>query len=103
MLVGLPSLRVKGIYLAMATLAAHFILTFCSASGTAVTGGVQGTNIPRAELFGFTFIGDRRNFYLIFVVGFGAASRRATWAARYIGRAFVAVRDRRTSPPRSWA
>jgi len=31
--VGLPSLRVKGIYLAIATLAAHFILSFYSVNG----------------------------------------------------------------------
>ena len=57
-LVGLPSLRVKGIYLAVATLAAHFILTFVFREWDSVTGGVPGTSIPRAKLFGFEFIGD---------------------------------------------
>lgn len=93
-LVGLPSLRVKGIYLAVATLAAHFILTFVFREWEPVTGGVPGTNIPRAELFGFTFIGDRRNFYLIFVVAFLAAVATRNLARTHIGRAFVAVRER---------
>jgi branched-chain amino acid transport system permease protein len=93
-LVGLPSLRVKGIYLAIATLAAHFILTFIFREWDPVTGGVPGTNIPRANLFGFEFIGDRRNFYLIAVtaVVLGLAARNL--ARTHIGRAFVAVRDR---------
>ena len=93
-LVGLPSLRVKGIYLAVATLAAHFILTFVFREWEPVTGGVPGTNIPRAQLLGFTFIGDRRNFYLIFVIAFAAAIATRNLARTHIGRAFVAVRER---------
>jgi branched-chain amino acid transport system permease protein len=94
LVVGLPSLRVKGIYLAVATLAAHFILTFVFREWEPVTGGVPGTSIPRARLFGFEFIGDRRNFYLIFVVAFVAALAARNLARSYFGRAFVAVRER---------
>ena len=94
LLVGLPSLRVKGIYLAVATLAAHFILTFVFREWESVTGGVPGTSIPRAKLFGFELIGDRRNFYLIFAVAFGAALAARNLARTHIGRAFVAVRER---------
>jgi branched-chain amino acid transport system permease protein len=94
LVVGLPSLRVKGIYLAVATLAAHFILTFVFREWEPVTGGVPGTNIPRASLFGFEFIGDRRNFYLIFIVAFGAAVAARNLGRTHIGRAFVAVREK---------
>ena len=92
--VGLPSLRVKGLYLAIATLAAHFILTFVFREWDSVTGGVSGTSIPRAQLFGFELIGDRRNFYLIFVCAFLMAIAARNLARTHIGRAFVAVRDR---------
>ena len=94
LVVGLPSLRVKGIYLAVATLAAHFILTFVFREWEPVTGGVPGTTIPRAKLFGFELIGDRRNFYLIFVVAFVAALAARNLARTHFGRAFVAVRER---------
>ncbi len=93
-IVGLPSLRVKGIYLAIATLAAHFILTFIFREWEPVTGGVPGTSIPRAQFFDFVFIGDRRNFYLIFGCAFIGALAARNLARSYIGRAFVAVRDR---------
>lgn len=93
-IVGLPSLRVKGLYLAIATLAAHFILTFLFREWDSVTGGVPGTSIPRARLFDFEFAGDRRNFYLIFVCAFVMAVAARNLARTYIGRAFVAVRDR---------
>lgn len=93
-IVGLPSLRVKGLYLAIATLAAHFILTFVFREWESVTGGIQGTSIPRAKLFDFEFIGDQRNFYLIFVCAFLMAIAARNLARTHIGRAFVAVRDR---------
>lgn len=92
--VGLPSLRVKGLYLAIATLAAHFILTFMFREWDSVTGGVSGVSIPRANFFGFEFIGDRRNFYLIFACAFVMAVAARNLARTHIGRAFVAVRDR---------
>jgi len=93
-IVGLPSLRVKGLYLAIATLAAHFILTFVFREWEAVTGGVPGTSIPRASLFGFEVGGDRRVFYLIFACAFAMAVAARNLGRTYVGRAFVAVRDR---------
>jgi branched-chain amino acid transport system permease protein len=92
--VGLPSLRVKGIYLAIATLAAHFVLTFIFREWESVTGGIPGTSIPRAELFGFKLATDRTKFYMIFVCAFVLAIAARNLARTYIGRAFVAVRDR---------
>jgi len=92
--VGLPSLRVKGIYLAIATLAAHFILSFVFREWTSVTGGVQGTNVPRAQIFGYQLQGDRGNFYLIFVLAFVLGIAARNLGRSYIGRAMIAVRDR---------
>lgn len=92
--VGLPSLRVKGIYLAIATLAAHFILTFIFREWEPVTGGIPGTTIPRAELFGYKLATDHTKFYLIFVCAFLLAIAAKNLARTYIGRSFVAVRDR---------
>ena len=93
-IVGLPSLKVKGIYLAIATLAAHFILSFIFREWTPVTGGIQGTTIPRANFFGYELMGDKDNFYLIYGLALvmGVAARNL--GRTYIGRAFVAVRDR---------
>ena len=94
MLVGVPSLRVKGMYFAIATLAAHFVLSFLFREWTPVTGGPSGVNIVPAELFGFELTGDRRMFYPIYgfalLLGLGAANLNRS----YIGRAFIAVRDR---------
>ena len=93
-LVGLPSLRVKGLYLAIATLAAQFILTFLFREWESVTGGVGGIRIARPNLFGFEIAGDRRQFYLIFVCVFVMGLVASNLSRTYVGRAFVAVRDR---------
>ena len=55
MVFGIPSLRLKGLYLAMATLAAHFIIEFTSSHWEGVTGGVAGTSVPSPRILGFDF------------------------------------------------
>jgi len=65
MVFGIPSLRLKGLYLAMATLAAHFIVEFTASHWEAVTGGVAGISTASPRIFGYDFSDDRRLFFLI--------------------------------------
>ena len=94
MVVGVPSLRVKGLYLAIATIAASVILHFVFANWTSVTGGVSGLTMPPASLFGVTLDEPSELYWLIMPVTalmvFGAANLFRT----RIGRAFIAIRDR---------
>ena len=94
MLVGLPSLRVKGMYFAIATLAAHFVLSFLFREWTPVTGGPRGVTIPPASFLGMELTGDRRMFYPIFTCALLLGLAAANVTRSYVGRAFVAVRDR---------
>ena len=94
MLVGLPSLRVKGMYFAIATLAAHFVQSFLFREWTPVTGGPRGVTIPQASFFGMQLSGDRRMFYPIFACALLLGLAAANLTRSYVGRAFVAVRDR---------
>ena len=92
--VGTPSLRIKGLYLAIATLAAQVIFEWVFTNWTSMTGGIRGINVAPASLFGFEFDSDRRVYFL--VMGLAAIH---TWAAANlfrtrVGRAFIAVRDR---------
>jgi branched-chain amino acid transport system permease protein len=94
MVVGVPSLRVKGLYLAIATLSAQVILEWIFSNWTGVTGGIRGINVPPASIAGFLLDTDARVYFLLVsvaVVHFVLATnlRRSRW-----GRAFVAVRDR---------
>ena len=93
-LVGLPSLRVKGLYLAIATIAAGVIAHFGFGHFTQLTGGSAGISVPPARIFGFELDTSFRLYWLIVPVTglllLGAANLFRT----RIGRAFIAIRDR---------
>src|SRR5260370_3145536 len=93
MVLGIPSLRLRGLYLAMATLAAHFIVEFTATHWESVTGGVAGISVPAPSIFGAAFADDRRLFFLIV-----PAAIAHLWFAKNlfrtrVGKAFVAIRD----------
>lgn len=65
-LVGLPALKLKGHYLAMATLGFGVILSILFNETVGVTGGPSGfTGIPRLSLFGVEFSSDLSVYYFI--------------------------------------
>src|ERR1700683_2445503 len=68
--VGIPSLRIKGIYLAIATLAAQLIIEWTINHVQAITGGVQASvQIPRPSVFGIQLISERQIYcFLMFFV-----------------------------------
>ena len=53
--VGLPALRVKGIYLGMATLSFGFIVEEVFARWESVTGGNSGKHLVPPQMFGYSF------------------------------------------------
>ena len=91
---GLPSLRVKGFYLAMATLAAQFIIPWFTRNAfPEVLNGAQGLNVNAPQIFGLEFNNPQRYLYLTLsalcittIAAYNASRSR-------LGRAFVAVRD----------
>jgi branched-chain amino acid transport system permease protein len=88
---GIPALRIKGVYLAIATLAAQYSLYFAFQQWTSVTGGDRGLSLPRLDVFGMGETG----FYYVLV----ATTVLLLFAARNlfrtrVGRAFIAVRER---------
>jgi branched-chain amino acid transport system permease protein len=97
MFVGIPSLRIKGLYLAMATLAAHFIVEFIIVKWESVTGGVAGLTIPTPKLGSFAIDTDARLFFLIFVIAICAVLFAKNLFCTKVGKAFVAIRDQAIS------
>ncbi len=94
LLVGLPSLRVKGLYLAIATLAAQFIIEWTLNHTPAISGGIQASiEMPRPVFFG-KVITTPTEMYL-FLVPISALAIVATLnlVRSRIGRAFIAIRD----------
>jgi branched-chain amino acid transport system permease protein len=97
MVVGIPSLRLKGLYLAMATLAAHFLVEFLIARCESVTGGVNGLSIPPPVIAGIPLDNDRAMFALIYPVTLVALLFAVNLMRTRIGRSFIAIRDQETA------
>lgn len=92
--VGLPSLRVKGLYLAIATLAASVILHFAFVHWESVTAGNKGLNLLNAKLLGMELDSDFRMYFVILPLALIALLGKRNLLRTRIGRAFIAVRDR---------
>lgn len=90
---GLPSLRLKGLYLAMATLAAQFILMFAFRNSDFVTGGTEALVVTSPEIFGWTLASDFAWYWVIFGVAVLVTLGARNLFRTGIGRAFHAVRD----------
>jgi len=93
MLFGIPSVRVKGFYLAISTIAAQLIIIWVIEHWTSVTGGFNGIVVPPAEIFGVEFISQGSQFYLIMGVVILVIFFAKNLARTRVGRAFVAIRD----------
>jgi branched-chain amino acid transport system permease protein len=96
-LVGLPALRIKGMYLAIATLAFGFIIEEAVVRAEHITGGNAGRQLEKLVIAGIDF-DDGTNFYylvtgiaVLCVLGVLNLLRSPT------GRAFVAIRDSEVS------
>ena len=93
-IVGIPSLRIKGLYLAIATLAGQVIIEWIINHVTFISGGVQASiEVPRPRL-GSMVLGSQRAMYfflLVFVVL--AIVGTMNLVRSRVGRAFIAIRD----------
>jgi len=93
-IVGLPSLRVKGLYLAIATIAASVILHFVFANWTSLTGGVSGLSMPPASIFGTELVQANQVYWMIMPITVVMLFAASNLFRTRIGRAFIAIRDR---------
>lgn len=92
-LIALPALRLKGLYLALATLAFFVVVDFFLRKATPLTGGAGGIPVPPPQLFGWTMSGDRQFYYLFFTIALASAVFVANLQRTWTGRAMMAVRD----------
>src|SRR5919197_564158 len=93
MFFGVPSLRLKGLYLAMATLAAHFVVEFTVVHWDAMTGGVNGMSVPAPSLGPLDLDDDAAMFWLVLpLAAFLLWFAKNLFRTR-VGKAFVAIRD----------
>jgi branched-chain amino acid transport system permease protein len=89
--VGKPTLRLKGHYLAMATLGLGVIVSIVLATEDGVTGGPDGMSVPPLALFGWVVTGERTWYWIA-----GGALVASVWLAQNlvaspVGRALRAL------------
>lgn len=94
MIFGIPSLRLRGLYLAIATIAAQFIIEFTIRRWDSLTGGVEGMLVEPGTLGPFHFDNHIHLYYLTFVLAVAATLIIKNIVRARSGRAFVAIRDR---------
>jgi len=90
---GLPSLRIKGFYLIMATVAAYFIIHWLVLQFRKYTGGTEGLTVPSADLFGWSIRPKANYYYVVMVLVILATIAAKNILRTRAGRAFVAIRD----------
>lgn len=90
--VGAPSLKLKGHYLAMATLAFGIIINIIFREEVEWTGGPDGMiNIPRLQLFGWRINTTTEFYYLVWAMAAGAFIFTANLLQSPAGRALRAI------------
>ena len=93
LVVGLPALRLKGIYLAIATLAFNVIVEEVITRWESLTGGNSGKHLKAIELFGVKLDTDASFYYLCLGLTIVSILALMNLLRSPTGRAFVAIRD----------
>lgn len=93
MLFGAPAARIKGLYLAIATLAAQYILEDFFSRAPWFSGGAAGAHAKPFTLFGYAFNTELKYFYVVLFFTVAMYLFAANLMRTRDGRALVAVRD----------
>src|SRR5262245_9394935 len=92
-LLGLPCLRLSGLYLAMATLGFTLIVQEMLLQLAVLTHGSEGMKVEPASLLGLAFNSDTRKYYMLFAVTAAMLLFARNLVRGRLGRAFLAIRD----------
>ena len=95
--IGMPTLRMSGLYLAIATLAFGSIVGTVFQKWTSVTGGFDGFPVPTPTILGFGLDGATGIYYVSLVVLIFVLWVTANILRSPMGRAMVAIRDSEVS------
>lgn len=90
---GIPSLRLKGLYLAIATLSAQVIILWVVTHWTAVTGGNDALVVPDPYLFGIKINDDFNFYWVVWSLAIIVTLLTVNLFRTRFGRAFIAIRD----------
>jgi len=90
--IGIPTLRLEGHYLVMATLGFNVIVYLVMIQLEPVTGGPSGfSGIPRLQVAGYIFDSDRKIYFLLWAVSVGSLLLSLNLIHSRAGRAMAAL------------
>jgi branched-chain amino acid transport system permease protein len=92
-LLGIPILRLRGFYIAMATLAFGVVVSEIILQWTSLTHGDDGFRVPHAILGAFVFDSDKKLFYLVQPITLLMILMAHNIVSTRVGRAFSAIRQ----------
>jgi branched-chain amino acid transport system permease protein len=92
-LVGLPALRMTGVYLTIATLAFALIIQEAFSRWEHVTHGLKGRPVDKPVIFGVSFASDAAFYFLCLAILIAGLWLTANILRAPTGRAWVAIRD----------
>ncbi len=94
-IIGIPSLRIKGFYLAIATLAAQFFVEWVFGTFSWFTGGsmTMVLDTPPFDVFGYEIESTLDNYYFALIVVVLMTLAAKNMVRSEIGRAWMAIRD----------
>jgi branched-chain amino acid transport system permease protein len=95
--VGLPALRLSGMYLAIATLAAAFIVTEVIVRWESVTNGASGITLQKIAFLGFVADSEAKLYYIVLAVALAAMLAVRNILRAPLGLAMMAIRDSETA------
>ena len=96
--IGIPTLKLEGHYLVMATLGFNVIVYIVMLQLEPVTGGPSGfAGIPRLEFMGWRFDSDRKFYYLSWSVAIGILLLSLNLIHSRVGRAMAALNQNETA------
>jgi branched-chain amino acid transport system permease protein len=90
---GLPCLRLEGLYLTMATLAFGFVVTEAILNLESLTRGADGLRVPAARLGPWAIATDAARYYLVAAVAALLVAAAVNLTRMRVGRALLAIRE----------
>lgn len=94
LLIAIPCLRLRGLYLAITTFAFAFCVEYVIIHWKSLTNSTSGLTVPHPSMGGFIFDSDRKFYFLIISVMIPALIFAKNLFRTEAGRAFIAIRDK---------
>ncbi len=93
LLLALPCLRLRGLYLAIVTFAFYFIVEYTIIHWNGLTNGTGGLTVPEPNIVGLAVDSDRKLYFLILGLAILGLIFAKNLFRTEAGRAFIAIRD----------